>query len=85
MISCKYKFPFRINHGKQPTNVPEEGYRYDGLYYIEKYEYLTGVEGFKMCRFHLRNDQKLSNLENSIVNTFIVIKIFMELAKMKFK
>tara|TARA_B100000963_G_scaffold282358_1_gene250973 strand:- start:189 stop:1073 length:885 start_codon:yes stop_codon:yes gene_type:complete len=70
MISCEYKFPVRVTRGKQIPNGPKEGYRYDGLYYVEKYEYLTGVEGFKMCRFHLRSDQKLSNLENSLVNTF---------------
>ena len=70
IISCQYKFTVRFNRGEEIPNGPKEGYRYDGLYYVEKYENLTGVEGYKMCRSHLRSNQKLFNLENSLVNTF---------------
>ena len=48
--------PVRVIRGyKLPTEfAPEFGYRYDGMYSVEKYWACTGQAGFKVYKFALR-------------------------------
>jgi len=45
----------RLVRGYQgnPTHSPNEGYRYDGLFRVERYWSAIGNEGFKIYRFYL--------------------------------
>ena len=61
-LSCDYGLPVRVTRGHQIKNGPEKGYRYDGLYRVEKYERVLGKRGFYICRFHLKSEQSLENL-----------------------
>ena len=70
IISYENQSPVRVTRGYQIPNGPKEGYRYDGLYKVEKYEYSIGREGFKMCRFHLQSVQSIEGLKTSLTNTF---------------
>lgn len=47
--------PVRVLRGYKLKSAyaPKEGYRYDGLYYIERYQYTVGLAGFKVFRFRL--------------------------------
>ena len=67
-LSCEYGLPVRVTRGHQIKNGPEKGYRYDGLYRVEKYERIKGQRGFYICRFHLVSEQSLENLEVSLVS-----------------
>ncbi|KAK3088894.1 hypothetical protein FSP39_025113 [Pinctada imbricata] len=48
--------PVRVIRGYKLTSpfAPDEGYRYDGLYRVEKCWYCTGVSGFKVWKFALK-------------------------------
>ncbi|KAF7336088.1 E3 ubiquitin-protein ligase UHRF1 [Mycena sanguinolenta] len=50
------KYPVRVIRGANGNTKysPLQGYRYDGLYDVEKAYIEEGKAGFKMCRFHLR-------------------------------
>ncbi|KAJ3334295.1 ubiquitin-like with PHD and RING finger domains 2 [Gonapodya sp. JEL0774] len=55
--------PIRVVRGAGKTKgrtmsayVPQEGYRYDGLYKVVEYERIRGRDGFWMWQFHLRRD-----------------------------
>ena len=58
--------PVRVNRGYQIKNDPEIGYRYDGLYYVDKCERVRGKSGFYVCRFHLNSNLKIDQLEEDI-------------------
>lgn len=47
--------PIRVLRGPNLRSpfAPTAGYRYDGLYFIERYWYETGKHGFKVYRFRL--------------------------------
>ena len=49
--------PIRVMRGYKlkSTFAPASGYRYDGLYYIERYWLETGKHGFKVYRFRLKS------------------------------
>ncbi|KAF7306952.1 Protein transport protein [Mycena indigotica] len=52
-VSCETKKPVRVIRGfklKSPY-APYEGYRYDGLYCVEKAWLEKGMEGFMVCKF----------------------------------
>ncbi|KAF9461833.1 PUA-like domain-containing protein [Collybia nuda] len=55
-ISCETKKPIRVIRGFQPDSqyAPLKGYRYDGLYTVEKAWKAVGVTGFKTCRFRFK-------------------------------
>eukprot|EP00026_Physarum_polycephalum_P014825 Phypoly_transcript_15384.p1 GENE.Phypoly_transcript_15384~~Phypoly_transcript_15384.p1 ORF type:complete len:285 (+),score=36.05 Phypoly_transcript_15384:34-888(+) len=55
VVSYENKYPVRVIRGFAcPSGfAPESGYRYDGLYEVEKY-WLEKLRGFNMCRFLLR-------------------------------
>lgn len=48
--------PIRVIRGYKLDSpfAPEEGYRYDGLYTVEKYWACNGIAGFKVFKFALR-------------------------------
>lgn len=66
MLSCEYKFPVRVTRGHQIKNGPPEGYRYDGLYYVNKFERVKGKSGFYICRFHLSTEKTIEKLEKQL-------------------
>jgi putative restriction endonuclease len=63
VLSKEYNKPVRVIRGYQTTHGPENGYRYDGLYYVVDYERVKGKKGFYVCRFHLQSESTLDNLE----------------------
>lgn len=62
-ISCDYGLPVRVTRGHQIKNGPVSGYRYDGLYRVQKYERIIGKRGLYICRFHLESETNIENLE----------------------
>lgn len=67
-LSCEYGLPVRVTRGHQIKNGPEKGYRYDGLYRVEKYERVKGKRGLYICRFHLVSEQALQTLETTLAS-----------------
>ena len=67
-LSCEYGLPVRVTRGHQIKNGPEKGYRYDGLYRVEKYERVKGRRGFYICRFHLVSEQAIQTLETTLAS-----------------
>ena len=66
MLSCKYSLPIRVTRGHQIKNGPSKGYRYDGLYYVNKFERVKGKSGYYICRFHLSSEKQIDILEKKI-------------------
>ena len=66
VLSCELKLPIRVTRGDQIANGPDHGYRYDGLYYVHKYERVKGKSGFYVCRFHLRSQSNIDQLEETL-------------------
>ena len=66
MLSCKYNLPVRVTRGYQIKNGPTKGYRYDGLYYVNKFERVKGKSGYYICRFHLGSEKQIDTLEKEI-------------------
>ena len=66
MLSCKYNLPVRVTRGYQIKNGPTKGYRYDGLYYVNKFERVKGKSGYYICRFHLGSEKQIDILEKEI-------------------
>lgn len=52
-LSCELKNPIRVIRGYKNHSpfAPEEGYRYDGLYKVEKCWKEAGQSGFQVCKF----------------------------------
>jgi len=68
-LNKEYNLPLRVTRGYQVEKGPDEGYRYDGLYYVTDYERVEGKEGFQICRFHLQREvggSPIENIEHSI-------------------
>jgi len=66
MLSCKYSLPIRVTRGHQIKNGPTKGYRYDGLYYVNKFERVKGKSAYYICRFHLSSEKQIDILEKEI-------------------
>ena len=66
VISYESNLPVRVIRGYQIDNGPTSGYRYDGLYYVEKYERVRGKSGYFVCRFYLRSELQIQPLENKL-------------------
>lgn len=66
--SCDDGLPIRVIQalGVRRKQLPTQGYRYEGIYYIEKYSRVTGVDGYKIWQFHL---VKQSEVESSIFDS----------------
>ena len=69
-LSCEYNRPVRVTRGHQTSNGPQSGYRYDGLYTVEKYERIIGLSGFYICRFHLVSQTSLEKIESNAEGKF---------------
>jgi|TARA_B100001971_G_C18204866_1_gene546919 putative restriction endonuclease len=67
-VTYENGFPVRVTRGFQIANGPNEGYRYDGLYYINHIERIRGVSGFLICRFHLESEISINNLETKLAD-----------------
>ena len=63
IVSCKENLPVRVVRGSQIEYGPENGYRFDGLYYVKSYHYVEGKEGFFLWRYVLVSEQKFEYLE----------------------
>ncbi|XP_057962031.1 E3 ubiquitin-protein ligase ORTHRUS 2-like [Malania oleifera] len=53
-VSCREGYPVRVLRShkvKHSSYAPERGFRYDGIYRIEKCWQKVGMQGFKMCRY----------------------------------
>ena len=50
-LSYDLRSPVRVTRGYQIKNGPEIGYRYDGLYYVDKCERVRGKSGFMYADF----------------------------------
>ena len=64
-LNKEYNFPVRVTRGHQVENGPDEGYRYDGLYYVTEYERVRGKEGFLICRFHLQKEGRSLTVDDT--------------------
>ncbi|KDR72877.1 hypothetical protein GALMADRAFT_252199 [Galerina marginata CBS 339.88] len=55
-VSARTKKPVRVVRGPNPDSVyaPDSGYRYDGLYTVERAYMDRGANGFAICRYELR-------------------------------
>ena len=67
--SYKKKLPVRVSRGHQIPLGPTEGYRYDGIYSIQDYKYITGIHGFKVYRFYLKSIFSYQELKRKIIHT----------------
>jgi putative restriction endonuclease len=54
-INCEKDIPVRVVRGYQVFYGPKHGYRYDGLYRVENYDFVEGFEGYKVYKFLLRS------------------------------
>jgi hypothetical protein len=59
--SQRQRLPVRVcrGHKGDPRHSPREGYRYDGLYLVKESWDERGVDGFRICRFHLEAANQL--------------------------
>ena len=66
--SCDDGLPVRVVRalGVRRKQLPTQGYRYEGVYYIEKYSWVTGVNGYKIWQFSL---VKQSEAESSVYDS----------------
>ena len=69
VLSSKYDLPVRVTRGHQIPNGPDKGYRYDGLYYVNKFERIKGQSGYYICRFHLSSEKEIEKLETELKPT----------------
>ena len=55
VTSCLQGLPVRVIRGSTHKSAysPATGYRYEGLYRVERYWHERGVDGFLVCRFNL--------------------------------
>lgn len=58
--SCDDGLPVRVVQalGVRRKQLPTQGYRYEGIYYIESYSRVTGVDGYKIWQFQLVRQSK---------------------------
>ena len=63
-LNIQKKIPVRVIRGYQIFYGPQIGYRYDGLYSVEEYEYIEGFSGFKVFKFYLKSLSSNFELEN---------------------
>jgi len=69
-LSYEYNLPVRVTRGHQIINGPNQGYRYDGLYYVTEVERVRGKSGYFVCRFHLKSEDSIDTLEDKLEDLF---------------
>ena len=60
------QLPIRVIRGHQTKYGPTEGYRYDGLYFVNDYEYLIGNDGYLIYQFNLLSENSYETLKNAV-------------------
>lgn len=65
-LSFENNLPIRVTRGSQIKNGPPDGYRYDGVYYINHVERVIGKSGYFVCRFHLQSEKSIESLESHL-------------------
>jgi putative restriction endonuclease len=67
--SCDDGLPVRVIQalGVRRKQLPSQGYRYEGTFYIENYSRVTGVDGYKIWQFRLvrQSEAESSVYDNS--------------------
>ena len=65
VISCDRSLPVRVVRGARgdPAQAPLSGYRYDGLFKVIKYWSESGIDGFLVWRFEIRQESETSDSE----------------------
>jgi len=69
-LNIQQNLPVRVIRGHQVEYGPQNGYRYDGLYYVKNYQKTKGKSGYYVFRFELVSSQAYENIVNTIENTF---------------
>lgn len=69
-ISMEERLPVRVSRGFQVEYGPEQGYRYDGIYYVQNFHKERGKAGYFIYRFELLTSQNYENLIQNVVSTF---------------
>ena len=69
-INLEEHLPVRVTRGYQVDYGPENGYRYDGIYYVQNLYKEKGKSGFYIYRFELITAQNFEYLKENIENTF---------------
>jgi putative restriction endonuclease len=61
VTSCLEGLPVRVirGSGHKSDHSPSNGYRYDGLYWVDSYWKEQGADGFMVCRFRLTSTEGL--------------------------
>ena len=60
------QLPIRVIRGFQTEYGPTAGYRYDGLYFVNDYEYLTGKDGYLIYQFNLISENSYETLKSAV-------------------
>lgn len=68
VTSFQNSTPIRVSRGFKLKSkyAPEQGYRYDGLYFIESYWMEKGEDGFLICRYRLIKAQEFISNSNNV-------------------
>ncbi|MFB4318303.1 YDG/SRA domain-containing protein [Actinomadura sp. 21ATH] len=68
LASITTRYPVRVIRGAKgdKEHSPEAGYRYDGLYTVERYWNAIGIDGFRILQFRL---EKLDQVDSPTVPT----------------
>ena len=69
-LSHEYNLPVRVIRGFKAEKGPSIGYRYDGIYFIDKVDYVKGKSGFMVCEFHLVSENSYQGLTDDLSETF---------------
>jgi putative restriction endonuclease len=67
-VSMQQGLPVRVIRGSthQSSNAPKSGYRYDGLYTVERYWHEKGAAGFKVWRYRLVRRSEAPPIEGPV-------------------
>ncbi|KAJ1545780.1 hypothetical protein HK096_005991 [Nowakowskiella sp. JEL0078] len=75
ITSCKRKLPVRVTRGTGASlkYSPNSGYRYDGIYYVNSYDYVKEEHGFMVYKFHFSRskdgDGSIKNFSSQQTNS----------------
>lgn len=65
-INKSKRLPVRVVRGHQVENGPSNGYRYDGLYYVNNYKKVKGKSGYFVYRYELSSENKIEILSKDL-------------------
>lgn len=76
--SCDEGLPVRVIQalGVRRKQLPAQGYRYEGIYFIENYSRVSGVDGFKIWQFRLiKQSVAESEIYDSATNKRVITSV----------